>query len=130
MACAGAAASVAGCSGQPLQVPPTDPTYEGAVLFAQRCSGCHTLDVAGVSGSKSELRQTGASRTDGPNFNVRKAQRDDVLFAIRNGGYSGATMPANIVVGAEAEKVADFLAKYSGKERGTNDPTASGQGQD
>ena len=25
-------------------------------------------------------------------------------------------MPANIVVGEEAEKVADFLAEYSGKE--------------
>lgn len=87
---------------------------EGAVLFAQRCSGCHTLDVVWARGSKSELKQTGAERTDGPNFNIRKEQRDDVLFAIRNGGFSGATMPANIVVGAEAEKVADFLAKYSG----------------
>jgi hypothetical protein len=25
--------------------------------------------------------------------------------------------------------VADFLSKYSGEESGTNDPTASGQGQ-
>ncbi len=107
-------AALVGCSGQPMQVPPTDPTYEGAVLFAQRCGGCHTLDVVGARGSKPEVIQSGAGRTDGPNFNTRKEQRDDVLFAIRNGGYSGATMPANIVVGAEAEKVADFLAKYSG----------------
>ena len=39
-------------------------------------------------------------------------------------------MPANIVVGNDADAVADFLAKYSGQESGTNDPTASGQGQD
>jgi hypothetical protein len=39
-----------------------------------------------------------------------------VLFAIRNGGFSGAIMPANIVVGEEAEAVADFLAKYSGQK--------------
>jgi hypothetical protein len=53
-----------------------------------------------------------------------------VLYAIRNGGFSGAIMPANIVVGEDADAVADFLAKYSGQESGTNDPTASGQGQD
>ncbi len=37
-----------------------------------------------------------------------------MLFAIRNGGFSGAIMPANIVVGEDAEKIADFLSKYSG----------------
>ena len=39
-----------------------------------------------------------------------------MLFAIRNGGFSGAIMPANIVVGEDAEEVADFLDEYSGKE--------------
>jgi hypothetical protein len=42
--------------------------------------------------------------------------RDDVLFAIRNGGFSGAIMPANIVTGEDAEQLADFLDEYSGKE--------------
>ena len=37
-----------------------------------------------------------------------------MLFAIRNGGFSGAIMPANIVVGEEADAVAEFLEKYSG----------------
>ena len=37
-----------------------------------------------------------------------------MLFAIRNGGFSGAIMPVNIVVGEEAEAVADFLSEYSG----------------
>jgi hypothetical protein len=46
---------------------------------------------------------------------VRRESRDDVLFAIRNGGFSGGIMPANIVVGDDAEAVADFLSKYSGK---------------
>jgi hypothetical protein len=41
--------------------------------------------------------------------------RDDVLFAIRNGGFSGAIMPANVVTGRQADEVADFLDKYSGK---------------
>jgi hypothetical protein len=39
---------------------------------------------------------------------------ENVLYAIRNGGYSGAIMPENIVVGDEAQAVAEFLAKYSG----------------
>ena len=46
---------------------------------------------------------------------MRKESRDDVLFAIRNGGFSGAIMPANVVVGKDAEAIADFLSKYSGK---------------
>ena len=33
-------------------------------------------------------------RVDGPNLNQRKETTDDVLYAIRNGGFSGAIMPA------------------------------------
>ena len=100
----------------------------GADLFYERCSGCHSLDAANSYGSKAPGALQGGERTNGPNFNVRKEQRDDVLYAIRNGGFSGAIMPANIVVGEDAEAVADFLAKYSGGESGTNDPTSSGEG--
>ena len=46
---------------------------------------------------------------------MRRVKKEDVLFAIRNGGFSGAIMPANIVVGEDAEAVADFLSKYSGR---------------
>jgi len=38
------------------------------------------------------------------------------LYAIRNGGFSSGPMPQNIIVGEEAVKVAEFLAKYSKKE--------------
>jgi mono/diheme cytochrome c family protein len=87
---------------------------QGARLFSERCSGCHTLDVVGAEGTTLNVRQR--ERVDGPNFNVRKEQADNVLYAIRNGGYSGAIMPENIVVGREANDVAAFLAKYSGRE--------------
>jgi len=86
----------------------------GAVLFSERCSGCHTLDIVGAQGTTLNVRQR--ERVDGPNFNVRKEQRDNVLYAIRNGGYSGAIMPENIVVGQDADDVAAFLAKYSGQQ--------------
>jgi len=84
----------------------------GAELFSQRCSGCHTLDVTGSEGGASEVRDR--ERVDGPNFNVRKEGKDNVLYAVRNGGYSGAIMPENIVVGKDADDVAEFLSKYSG----------------
>ncbi|HXQ88267.1 MAG TPA: hypothetical protein VN733_01390, partial [Solirubrobacterales bacterium] len=67
-------------------------------------------------GSKPEGQRSGGERTNGPNFNTRKVEKDDVLFAIRNGGFSGAIMPENIVVGEEADEVARFVAKYAGSE--------------
>jgi mono/diheme cytochrome c family protein len=87
----------------------------GADLFAERCAGCHTLDVVGAQGGATEIKDR--ERVDGPNFNVRRETPDSVLYAIRNGGFSGAIMPENIVVGREADDVAAFLSKYAGRER-------------
>jgi mono/diheme cytochrome c family protein len=126
--CALAAAGAVGCGGE-ITVPEQSANHQGAELFNERCSGCHSLDAANAYGSKPPGSKQGGERTNGPNFNVRQENRDDVLYAIRNGGFSGAIMPANIVVGEDAEAVADFLSKYSGKESGTNDPTSSGEGQ-
>jgi len=84
----------------------------GAQLFSERCSGCHTLSVAGTQGTTNNVRER--ERTDGPNFNTRRETTDNVLYAIRNGGFSGAIMPENIVVGQDADDVAAFLAKYAG----------------
>jgi len=110
----GLALVATGCGGK-VTVSKTSPLRPGAVLFNQRCSGCHSLDSANTYGSKPPGQLQGGERTNGPNFNQRKVQRDDVLFAIRNGGFSGAIMPANVVVGANAQKVADFLSACSGK---------------
>ena len=106
--------AVAGC-GKDIEVAADDTRMrEGATLFNDRCSGCHTLDAAASVGSKPSGMASGGERTNGPNFNSRKESKDDVLFAIRNGGFSGAIMPSNIVVGDDAEKVAEFLAAYAG----------------
>jgi mono/diheme cytochrome c family protein len=109
----GLALPAVGC-GEEIEVAESDPMHEGAVLFSERCSGCHTLDAAGSRGSKPEGELEAGERTDGPNFNVREESKDDVLYAIRNGGFSGAIMPANIVVGEDADAVAEFVAEYSG----------------
>jgi mono/diheme cytochrome c family protein len=85
----------------------------GAQLFAERCSGCHTFEIVGAQGTTLNVRQR--ERVDGPNFNTRKEQPGSVLYAIRNGGFSGAIMPENIVVGRDADDVAAFLAKYAGR---------------
>jgi mono/diheme cytochrome c family protein len=114
IACAFAAALFAGCGGE-IEVPASDQTaHRGAELFYERCSGCHTFTKANAYGSKPIDQLQGGERTNGPNFNTRKVGREDALFAIRNGGFSGAIMPANIVTGEDADAVADFLDKYSG----------------
>jgi mono/diheme cytochrome c family protein len=84
----------------------------GANLFADRCSGCHTMDVVGAQGGATQTKDR--ERVDGPNFNVRRETTDSVLYAIRNGGFSGAIMPENIVVGNDANDIAAFLTKYAG----------------
>ena len=92
----------------------SDSFYEGAKIFEQRCSGCHTLEAAGTQGSA--IDPNSREYKDGPNFDVRREEKDSVLYAIQNGGFSSGPMPQDIVVGEEAEKVAEFVAKYSGQE--------------
>jgi mono/diheme cytochrome c family protein len=104
---------LAACGTEKIKVPTSDPTYKGAVLFSQRCSGCHTLAYAATHGSAANVRTR--EIVNGPNFDVRcERPITRVLYAIENGGFSGATMPQNVVVGPDAIAVAQFVAKYAG----------------
>jgi mono/diheme cytochrome c family protein len=107
-----AAALATGCGSKSIELSADDPNHAGAKIFVERCAGCHTLGVAGTQGSTTDVSDR--EREDGPNFDDRKETVEDVLFAIENGGFSGAIMPENIVTGPEARKVAQFLAKYAG----------------
>jgi cytochrome c551 len=109
LACAGA---LAACGSQGIQLARTNPYHHGADLFRDHCSGCHTLSVVGAQGSATSIGNR--IKQNGPNFNIRKENVEQALFAIRNGGFSGAIMPQNIVVGEEAQAIASFLEKYSG----------------
>ena len=100
------------CGSQEIQVAKSSPYHRGAEIFLQHCSGCHTLATVGAEGSATSI--SNRLKTNGPNFNIRKENVEQVLYAIRNGGFSGAIMPENIIVGEEAHEVARFLAKYSG----------------
>jgi mono/diheme cytochrome c family protein len=110
------AALAAACGTQKVSVPKSNPVaYSGAVLFSQRCAGCHTLSYAATEGSAAYVHD--AQANNGPNFNVRcERPITRVLYAIQNGGFSGAYMPQNIVVGAQARAVARFVATYAGRQ--------------
>jgi hypothetical protein len=102
------------CGSQGISIAETSPYHRGAVLFRDHCSGCHTLSTVGAEGSATSIANR--LRTNGPNFNIRKENEAQVLYAIHNGGFSGAIMPENIVVGNNAKEIAAFLAAYSGKQ--------------
>lgn len=118
-----AGVAFAACGSQGVDLAESDPNYQGAVLFAENCAGCHTLSEIGAEGSAIGIGNR--ERVDGPNFDQRAQTKNDVLYAIRNGGFSGSIMPENIVTGEEAEQVAEFLAEYAGREK---PPPASPQG--
>jgi cytochrome c551 len=103
------------CGTQKIALAPSNPLYKGAVLFSQRCSGCHTLSYAATHGSAQFVRTK--EYNNGPNFNVRcERPVTRVLYAIENGGFSGQIMPQNIVVGPDAVLVAKFVATYAGRQ--------------
>jgi len=105
--------SACGFGEEGITVPKDAPEYEGAQLFAANCAGCHTLTAAGALGTGNR-----GTRVQGPNLDQRTETYESALHAIQNGGFSGAIMPQNIVVGDEAEEVARFVAKYAGSEAG------------
>ncbi len=110
------AIAAAACGTQKIEVPKSQAQLRsGAVLFQQRCSGCHSLTYAASNGSAPNIRT--AQATSGPNFNQRcERPVDRVLYAIENGGFSGAYMPQNVVVGQDALDVAKFVATYAGRQ--------------
>jgi cytochrome c551 len=105
------AAGIVACGSEGIDLSKSDPNYEGAQIFVERCSGCHTLKKAGTQGSavKPQTREY----KDGPNFDQRHETVNCVLYAIRNGGFSGGPMPQNIVTGDEALAVAKYVAENS-----------------
>ncbi|HET6829779.1 MAG TPA: c-type cytochrome [Solirubrobacterales bacterium] len=121
IAIAATALLLAACGTEDVSVTSAE-QEEGAQLFADHCAGCHTLAAAGTQGSGNR-----SLRVQGPNLDQRAVSYEDALFAIHNGGASGAVMPQNIVAGEDAEQVARFIEEYSGSEvedAGTGDPSA------
>jgi mono/diheme cytochrome c family protein len=110
-----AALAAVGCGSQSIDLDSGESQNieAGAQLFLDRCSGCHSLSAVGAEGSS--VNAADKETTDGPNFDDRREDVDGVLYAIRNGGFSGAIMPENIATGDQAQQIAEFLAKYAGR---------------
>lgn len=118
LAAVGLAVAASACGTQRISVPKSDPNAAqdtvAAHLFAERCAGCHSLNYAGTHGSAANPRT--AEAINGPNFNVRcERPVTRVLYAIENGGFSGAYMPQNVFVGQQARQVAEFVARFAGR---------------
>jgi mono/diheme cytochrome c family protein len=122
-------ALLSACGTEKIKVSKADQTlYRGAVLFSQRCSGCHTLSYAATQGSATNPRS--AEITNGPNLDQRcERPVTRVLYAIVNGGFSGAIMPQNVVVGQDATDVAQFVSKYAGTKAARTPGATSCQSQ-
>jgi mono/diheme cytochrome c family protein len=77
----------------------TETQEHGRELFAQRCKNCHTLAAAK------------ATARVGPSLDVVRPTKGLVLNAIKTGPANGkGNMPAQLVEGADAEAVAQFVA--------------------
>jgi mono/diheme cytochrome c family protein len=111
-----AAVGVVACGEQKISLSSDAPAdvERGAMIFHERCAGCHTLTYAAADGSA--IKPNDKEYKDGPNFDQRKEDKESILFAIENGGFSSGPMPQDIVVGQDALDVAAFLAEYSGRK--------------
>ena len=118
-----AALALGACGSQGVGVAKTSPYYRGAVLFRDHCSGCHTLSVVGAQGSATSIKNR--VKVNGPNFNIRKEDPEQVLYAIQNGGFSGAIMPENIVLGDDAKSIASSSPTIPGDRRRPAPPRRS-----
>ena len=89
---------------------------QGRLLFGEHCGVCHTLAAANAVGKV------------GPNLDMLQPPASLVLRTIANGCLQNATgnspetclgygtMPADIVQGSDAQKIAAFVARVAGKE--------------
>ena len=76
----------------------------GKMLFKQQCASCHTLAALNARGV------TGPSLDE-----IGTVNRQRILAAIRNGGTGQGRMPAALLEGADAEAVAEYVAKVAAK---------------
>ncbi len=95
---------------------------KGQTLFDTNCGTCHTLYAAGTDGDfgpNLDQQLAPAGTATGPGAaETMDGIKTQVLNAIEK-GYDDATypgrMPAGIVVGPEAESIAEFVAQTAGR---------------
>lgn len=75
---------------------------EALALFTATCGSCHALAAAG------------STATVGPGLDDLKPTEEQVLAAIENGGAGSGRMPAGLLSGADAGRVAEFVSGVAG----------------
>jgi len=88
-----------GGGGGTENTPAPQQAANGKEVFTNTCGGCHTLADAGTNGQV------------GPNLDELQPDRQRVLTAIQTGP---GPMPENLVVGREAEAVAEYVSTAAG----------------
>lgn len=96
--------SVAEAVPLPPPEPGQRPVTPARALFAEACGTCHTLTPAGTQAPI------------GPNLDRARLSRAGVLSRIRDGSLD-SSMPAGLLTGADAERVAAYVARVSGSRR-------------
>jgi mono/diheme cytochrome c family protein len=84
---------------------------DGRLIFRETCASCHTLAAVNARG------------VYGPNLDTTlgtpgadpKATAARVEGAIKTGGVTGKQMPVNLLDGADAKLVAEYVAAVAGK---------------
>jgi plastocyanin len=103
----------------------TDAEKSGRELFGEHCGVCHTLIAANAVGKV------------GPNLDLLKPGESIILHTIANGCLPNppansqaiclgqGVMPADVVQGAQADEVAEFVARVTGGAVSTSSSSAS-----
>jgi mono/diheme cytochrome c family protein len=95
-------AALAGCGGDDdANAPAGGPAaaMSPKQLFVTTCGSCHQLSDAGTNGSV------------GPDLDDEKPDKAKVLKQIEEGG---GVMPAGLLKGSDAEKVAEYVSSVAG----------------
>lgn len=93
-----------GASGALASAEDSEDLEQGKALFLQNCASCHDLDAANANGV------TGPDLDD-----LAPLDEERVLNAIEIGGTGENRMPAELLVGEDAEAVAAYVAEVAGR---------------
>lgn len=107
----------AGCGGSGGYSEGTGDRSNGKELFVQKCGSCHTLADAGTKGqigpdlddAFAESRRNGLGEST-----IVQVVRGQIAYPITNPPTGAPGMPADIVVGQDAEDVASYVAAVAG----------------
>jgi mono/diheme cytochrome c family protein len=91
---------------------------KGKELFTQKCGSCHTLADAGTKGQIGPNLDYAflASRRDGlGESTIVQVVRGQIAYAITETSTGAPGMPADLVVGQDADDVASYVASVAGK---------------